>query len=298
MTLLSEWNAISARISGLQSASGLYLHTQTPHVSSHDKLIQPLLDNATSIRIEIRGLSERHLSLMCSDAQSAIIKFVEWSPSETATCPTYFGLLEEVISLCSFQAEYTYLLSSHDMAIKRIVERAFLHLSRSLVVDNQLKSRWIEAFGKREEDVERLGGVHLLQHGIWGFKVHAVGERTDLVLNEQLRGEEDIERVSEGLVLTEWKLCKDAKVASAAWDDAFKQAELYGTGCLAATELRDTRYLVLVSMKRVVEPADKIHENINYRHINIAIDPDTPSKEKAKPTGAASCSPTVLEASA
>jgi hypothetical protein len=34
---------------------------------------------------------------------------------------------------------------------------------------------------------EKLAGVHLLLHGIWAFKVHAAGERTDLVFPQPSR---------------------------------------------------------------------------------------------------------------
>jgi hypothetical protein len=50
------------------------------------------------------------------------------------------------------------------------VERAFEHLNRSLVVDGDLKGRWLRAFMEREEECEKLGAVHLLQHGVFAFK--------------------------------------------------------------------------------------------------------------------------------
>ena len=280
MTLLSEWNALSARIHNLKSASGLYLNTQTPTFSSHTQIIGPLIDNIDRLRGEGDRFSQRHRMFLQESAQASIDHFLRWHPTEATESATYYTLLERIIALCSFETEFTHLLSSHDVAIKRITERAFLHLSRSLVVDSQLKQRWQAAFAEREESIEKLGGVHLLQHGIWGFKAHAEGERTDLLLSEPITDINMVERASEGLVLTEWKRCRSHDNANELWGNALNQAYLYGAGCLAATELRGTRYLVLVSENRIREPSDIVKEGICYRHINVAIDPSTPSKER------------------
>lgn len=292
MTLLSEWSALSARIHKLESASRLYLSTQTPAFTSRTRIIEPLVENINRLREEVRGFNERHGMLLQESAQNSIGRFLGWNPTETSQAATYYTLLEQIIFLCSFETEFTHLLSSHDVTVKRITERALLHLSRSLIVDEELKTRWVAAFHEREERIEKLGGVHLLQHGIWGFKVHASGERTDLVLNEPITDLDVVTRTSEGLVLTEWKRCTDPGDAQQLWNNALTQAFLYSKGCLAATELRDTRYLVLVSKNRINEPDDVVDKGICYRHINIAINPPTPSKEKASMLSSGAVPPT------
>lgn len=294
MTLLSEWSALSARIHKLESASRLYLSTQTPKFTSRTQIISPLVENINSLREEVGKFKERHGMLLQESAQNSIGRFLEWNPTETSQAATYYTLLEQIIFLCSFETEFTHLLSSHDVTVRRITERALLHLSRSLIVDEALKVRWVTAFREREERIEKLGGVHLLQHGIWGFKVHASGERTDLVLNEPIADLDVVTRTSEGLVLTEWKRCTDPANAQQFWNNARTQAFLYGRGCLAAAELRDTRYLILVSENRINEPDDIVDKGIRYRHINIAINPSTPSNETASMLSPGAVAPTQM----
>jgi hypothetical protein len=79
------------------------------------------------------------------------------------------------------------------------------------------------------------------------------------------------------LVLTEWKVASDTKVAQQRFSEARKQADLYKQGPLAAIELTSHRYLLVVSMKQVPTPPDEVHGGVTHRHINIAIAPDTPS---------------------
>jgi hypothetical protein len=136
--------------------------------------------------------------------------------------------------------------------------------------------------------VRKLGGLHLLLHGIWGFKLNAEGERTDLVFQEPLPDSSDMERSAESLVLTEWKLIRNtlqnrlsipspAKIQETA-DAARKQIARDAAGALGGLELAHYRFIVLVSLRNVVVPADLIENGITYRHINIPVDPERPSK--------------------
>ena len=59
---------------------------------------------------------------------------------------------------------------------------------------------------------------------------------------------------------------------------AYNQASRYAAGALAGIELATYRYLVLVSSKAIELPADSQVDGITYRHVNIAADPDVPSR--------------------
>ena len=61
--------------------------------------------------------------------------------------------------------------------------------------------------------------------------------------------------------------------------EAFDQTKLYVTGVLGGIELNNYRYLVMVSEKSMKMPSDLIENNIAVRHINISVNPDTPSVE-------------------
>ncbi len=65
-------------------------------------------------------------------------------------------------ALTEFRAEFEYLLADTEALARSLVDRAFIHLQRSLVVDPGLRGRWQKAFGAGEAACERLGAVHLL----------------------------------------------------------------------------------------------------------------------------------------
>ena len=61
--------------------------------------------------------------------------------------------------------------------------------------------------------------------------------------------------------------------------EAKRQASIYARSVLGGNELRQYRYLVLVSKSRLLPETPDIQEgDIVYRHINIAVDPKPPSQ--------------------
>lgn len=63
---------------------------------------------------------------------------------------------------------------------------------------------------------------------------------------------------------------------------AQKQAEIYCSDVLGGIEIRNYRYLVMVSEERLTMPDDTIKAGAIYRHINIAVNPGSPSLESKK----------------
>jgi hypothetical protein len=132
---------------------------------------------------------------------------------------------------------------------------------------------------QRETDCERLGALHLLSHGVWAFKVDAQGGRSDLVLNEPLSSSLMVERAADVLVLTEWKKVSSEAKLTDRIEEAPKQAEIYSTGILGGIELANYRYIVLISEGMMDMPEDSLDGTVTYRHMNIAVNPKTPSVE-------------------
>ena len=156
-------------------------------------------------------------------------------------------------------------------------ERAFQHLQRSIVADLTVLARWHEAFKQGELACEKLGAAHLLSHGLWGFKASGAGEATDLVFAEPLNLTA-VESAAEALVLTEWKLIrKPSEIVSQA-KAAHNQAARYARGLLGGLELRDYRYLILVSEAFIGCPEDFTEDDVRYRYVNIAVSSSCPSK--------------------
>jgi hypothetical protein len=214
---------------------------------------------------------------------------------------------EVVLWQCLFgtiKGQIDRLLSNTEITWKSKTERAFEHLQRLIVTDEPTRSKWQSAYNTEGEvECECHGGVHLLYHGIWGFKAYSKGERTDLVLGEYL-GAELVKRGQETgsvLVLTEWK--KIPKITHArnspryarelqsfrdsATGDVEKQVTLYRGGSLAAIELHSVCYGILVSWERVQVPAERSLNGYSLRFINIAVNPRSPSEEAASAVGTA-----------
>jgi hypothetical protein len=118
-----------------------------------------------------------------------------------------------------------------------------------------------------------------LGHGIWAFKAHAQGGRTDLVYQEPLNDIEAVTRTADGLVLTEWKKLPSQGKPEKYIRQAREQSSAYAEGVLAGTELTNYRFVILVTEHEVEMPKDLQEGDITFRHFNVAVEPRTPSKQ-------------------
>jgi hypothetical protein len=189
-----------------------------------------------------------------------------------------------VFILCLARLAVTDLLIDEEAPVAAAVEIAFAHLKRSLVVDEHLRQRWVDAWSKKRGEIacERLGGMHLLQHGLWAFKTDATGERADLVLGEHAsKIDPTAIAAARGLVPTEWKTASEkatpARVEKLA-AEARSQLADYAGGHLAGVELRRIRYAVIVSKHEVPLAPEVSEGDFVVRQINIAVTPRSPSK--------------------
>jgi len=183
-----------------------------------------------------------------------------------------------LVLLAAFETEMSFLLSDVQESVRARSERAFSHLQRSLVVDATLRDNWLKAFDAGEVECEKLGAVHLLLHGIWAFKVDAAGARTDLVFQEPVVDLAAAQRSADGLVLTEWKKAGPKDNPRQRFEEARAQARRYAQGALAGIELTGSRYLVVVSRRQIQVPDDLNESGIMYRHVNIPVEPEVPSR--------------------
>jgi hypothetical protein len=180
--------------------------------------------------------------------------------------------------LASFRSEFDHLFADYESIIRSKVALAFLHLQRSLVVDEVLLEKWNDAFKNHGElACEQLGAVHLLSHGIYAFKTNSTGERTDLILGDRLVVNNDIIAGTSGLVLTEWKLIRDKDDPNAQRVLAKNQASRYSEGLLAGFELCSERYLVLVGQKEFAVESHERDGAILYKSIPIVLNREVPS---------------------
>lgn len=284
-TLLSmnwqvEWKAIAGRISGITAAGDLLVRAF--QVSSEDpyKAAVHLSEQAIEIASDLEAFRNRAVGIAPQKAVEAISTFLD-KHRMRMNDPSLHGverLKVSLVPLAWLRAEIDYYLSDFESVAKRLSERAFVHLQQLIVADDVVRSRWQAAFKAGETACEKLGGAHLLLHGIWAFKVNGPGARTDLVFGEPLGSGIATERVAEALVLTEWKVVRRPTDSIALAERARSQAQAYAVGIMAGIELSSYRYIVLVSQKKLLSIDDVCLEGATYRHINVAVHPDTPSR--------------------
>jgi hypothetical protein len=183
-----------------------------------------------------------------------------------------------IVALVGLEAEVSYFVADRQAGIRSKTELAFEHLQRSIVVDENVKDRWFEAFKSGEVACEKLGAVHLLSHGIWAFKANAEGGRTDLVYQEPMVNIVTVERSAEGMILTEWKKYEGGSNPTQLAAAARAQVKAYSSGVFGGIELKRTRYIIVVSQDNITLPRDLVENEVTYRHINLAVCPRTPSK--------------------
>lgn len=275
----ARWDEIRLAIDRLERStealfSSVRMNTNGDYYGLSNRMLIPF---ALGIVGQIQGFRSAHAAEIPSEAVKVLDELLGKGFSVTKEPSGLPGIGGLVVVLMTIRAEFEPYVTDRELPGKRLVERAFAHLQRSIVADKDIGRKWRRAFSDGETACEALGGCHLLLHGIWAFKVSAARERTDLVLGDKLGIGSDIIGAAEAMALTEWKRAKTPGDATTLATTALHQASLYAAGSLAGFEIRSVRYLVLVTKDRVALPADVLAGGVTYRHINIAVEPATPS---------------------
>jgi len=227
-----EWNAISARIAGLIDACTFLFQTVEAGENDNSYSTNILIENCNGAAKAILAL-RRYGTALPSEATTAIQRFKDWWLntfvdewiSKSGGLP---AVQASVVMLASVRAELDHVLADQDQIIRNHVTRGFTHLQRTLVVDEEVRLKWLTAFDQGGElACEALGAVHLLTHGIWAFKTSATGERTDLIRGTHLVVNEMVVESAQGLVLTEWKLVTKDSASDVQARAAKRQAGRY-----------------------------------------------------------------------
>lgn len=275
LTYLAAWRPISARIHGLERAAAVHagflaINSGSPYGADKD-----LQRHCEDVRDGVERFQQSFRHVLPVAANSAINRFLADAGKQIAGNSAGDAKLVRtiIVKLVAFESEMTHCLDNPMERVRSASELAFMHLQRLIVADEEYGRKWQAAFADHETHCEKLGGVHLLWHGIWAFKADAAGGKTDLVYQETLRT--GATPVALGMVATEWK--RSNGNPAAAYKAAKEQAALYSGGVLAGVELASHRYLVVVTKKQIVPPADAIEGEVTYRHINIPVEPESPS---------------------
>ncbi len=283
MTHHDQWKALSSRIRGLMQAG--QLHAQFLAIRSSDTygVGKHLREQCEEVLSALNVFRDRFRHELSSTALASIENHVASIGGLIGDTGGGTGAKQErvwavLVRLSAFETEMSFILSDAQETIRTRSERAFSHLQRLIVADPAFRDSWNRAFEEGEVACERLGAAHLLWHGIWAFKVDAAGARTDLVFQEPAGDLVDEQRYADGIVLTEWKRVNPDDNAEERFNQARSQARRYAQGVLAGSELTAYRYAVVVSRQQVSIPDDIMDGGVVYRHINVAVDPRTPSR--------------------
>jgi len=173
MNWRDEWKTIGGRIDGLMSAGEFFVQTLRVNSSDSFGVGTHLSNQARDIYLIIDEYYVRNKSLMPSSAENALDVFIKKIGPKFSGNPSgdLDGLKLYLTSLSWLKAELEYFLTDFSFQARKRSERAFLHLQQCIVADKNIREQWQQAFEKGELQCERLGGAHLLLHGIWAFKV-------------------------------------------------------------------------------------------------------------------------------
>lgn len=280
-----EWNAISSRIAGLIEASNFLFANARTDKRDHLYSTEVLIDNCNRTAEAVLNLRRYRTSLL-TKANHALTQFErQWrrtaehflSLPRPQLAQDFQSLEARVVLLASIRSELDHLLADQDAIIRSHVNRAFRHLDRTLIVDEEVRRKWLRAFEEGETACEKLGALHLLAHGIWAFKANAIGERTDLILGVPLEIDEGVIGAARGMVLTEWKLVRTKDDPDVKKAEAREQANRYSGGGLAGFELDRERYLVLVGESEFDKPKDEVVDQIAYLVVPLFLTRSSPS---------------------
>jgi hypothetical protein len=278
---------ISARIRGIERAYELFLKFLKRPTGSDvaPGVFRSLNGQITDLILGLSQYRDRFSTSLPANACICLNEFLQelkTKANESATNDELRAQQHQMIAvmLVSFESEFSFLLRDTQLGIRRRSDLAFLHLQRLIAADPSCRETWKKTFNeKHEPQLEQLGSVHLLQHGIWAFKANTEGARTDLVFGEPIETYMDDLSSSAGLVLTEWKKAKDAADVEGQFTLALEQTKRYTATPLAGLELTSYRYLIVVTAKGDQRKRpDVVQDGITYRYIVIDVEPESPSK--------------------
>ena len=283
MTYVDHWKVLSGRIRGLMQAGQLHAHYLSVRSSDSYGRGKRLREQSASVLSAIQSFRGRFHHSLPPAVLTAIDDFVARTGAMIGDTTGPPDAQQErvwaaLVLLAAFETEMSFLLSDVQESIRARSERAFAHLQRSIVADVAFREKWQTAYDEGDVACEKLGAVHLLLHGIWAFKVDAAGGRTDLVFQEPAGDLTNAQRYADGFVLTEWKKTSPGDTSGRPFEDARSQARRYAQGVLAGSELTGYRYAIVVSRQQLEVPGDVLEDGTVYRHVNISVDPRTPSK--------------------
>jgi hypothetical protein len=270
MTWISRWKNISTKILQLQEVSRSYF------------------DSINSFGVDHYGIGGSSIIPAARDLFNEVVEMKKTFPMMPAETLMVIAKLEKnfsshhkftgipgvggaMVHLGIFNSEMNFYLKDNETVSKDKVRLAFLHLQRTLIVDPVARNKWLDAFNEGEQALEKLGATHLLSHGLWAFKSCEDNQKKDLVLGSSIRADE-VQAVGACLVLTEWKKIQPENIVEKS-KQALSSAKKYSEPPVAGSELKNEKYLIMVSENHINMPASVKEDDIRYVFMNLSINP-------------------------
>jgi hypothetical protein len=277
-----EWRSLAARIQGLADAVEMYSRFPSNQSTGAEELA--LWTIAASVIDGLHQFAEDSKDWMPEPAKAmmANARLHELLRSRTNASANMRAAYasEAALILRMIRSEVDYFLADRETVLQSRIERALLHLQWSIASTDRVKDDWQQAFAAGETKCEALGATHLLAHGIFAFKAHTSHARTDLIYREPVTAA--MARLADALVLTEWKKASTKTEMATKTDEARLQAGLYAASPLQGVELRSVRFIIVVSEEQMSMPVDVAGAGFVFRHMNIAVNPMSPSDAAKK----------------
>jgi hypothetical protein len=267
MTWVSRWKNISSRIFQLQEVSKSYFDSINSFGVDHYGIGgTSIIPAAKDLSLEIIELRKTFTRL--PPKVVALITKLEknFNGHKFTGIPGVGGAM---VILGVFNSEMNFYLKDHEILMKERMKLAFTHLQRSLIADPELQRKWLASFQESDAWIERLGGAHLLSHGVWGFKVREDGERVDLVTNHGIKVD-DVEAVGATLVATEWTRAHSENLAEKVKHLHARSKHYLGREFIGS-ELRTERFLIVVSETPLIMPRNATDGEVEYVYLNLPL---------------------------
>lgn len=295
MSWQADWESLSSRIAALAGASERVFGVVNVTPDMFKPVIEHVLfPQALDAFAGLRRFSDDWRGQLPVGASNALDDLIRrssiddiWQTKHKETAVGWRTRAARATALLGIiRGEVQHLLADPALHAIGVTERAVKHLQWMIVSDEEVAAKWQAAFDDEGEPrCERMGGTHLLLHGIWAYKAHSPTQRTDLVLGDPIEDKPEVRRAARALVLTEWKRIPSptSGTIAAAARQGRHQARVYAGEVLAGFDLRAVRYVILVTPDRIVVPGDEPEGNVVYRYLNVAVRPQPASDRVPSP---------------
>src|SRR5215831_7211429 len=139
MSWRTEWKAISDEIEGLLDAASFYVESFGPRRADvYDVGRKQLLPHGERVYSAVVRFGESFrtsLPLPAVDCLTRFVRTFEGHFKGSHSLDALASLQVIITALTSFRSEFNYHLSDMTAVAKRLSERAFLHLQRSIIAD-------------------------------------------------------------------------------------------------------------------------------------------------------------------